>query len=97
MSRPVHTSHAGIGIVSLQGDSPVDLEVRNKESYIEWLTMHYKDYGAGLQFVTDRSQEGAQFCKGFGGIGATLRYQLDFNQNNEVNMDGIEIDDDDFF
>jgi peptide subunit release factor 1 (eRF1) len=44
-------------------DGPVDLEVRNKESFVEWLTTHYKDYGAKLQFVTDRSQEGAQFCQ----------------------------------
>lgn len=25
--------------------------------------------GATLEIITDRSQEGAQFCKGFGGIG----------------------------
>ena len=25
--------------------------------------------GAHLEIVTDKSQEGAQFCKGFGGIG----------------------------
>jgi len=25
--------------------------------------------GATLEIITDKSQEGAQFCKGFGGIG----------------------------
>ena len=25
--------------------------------------------GAALEIVTDRSQEGSQFCRGFGGIG----------------------------
>ena len=30
---------------------------------------NYKNYGCTLEIVTDRSQEGAQFVKGFGGIG----------------------------
>ncbi len=38
----------------------------------------YKDFGAQLEFVTNRSQEGSQFVKGFGGIGGLLRYKLDF-------------------
>ncbi len=28
-----------------------------------------------LRFVTNKSQEGSQFCRGFGGIGGILRYQ----------------------
>lgn len=28
--------------------------------------------------MTDRSQEGMQFCKGFGGIGGILRYKVAF-------------------
>jgi peptide chain release factor subunit 1 len=31
-----------------------------------------------LEFVTNKSQEGAQFVKGFGGIGGLLRYKVDF-------------------
>lgn len=27
--------------------------------------------------MTNKSQEGAQFCKGFGGIGGLLRYRID--------------------
>ena len=34
---------------------------------------NYKNYGCTLEIVTDRSQEGAQFVKGFGGIGGTLQ------------------------
>lgn len=33
---------------------------------------NYKNYGCSLEIVTDRSQEGAQFVKGFGGVGGTL-------------------------
>lgn len=29
-------------------------------------------------FVVDRSQEGSQFEKGFGGLGGILRYKVDF-------------------
>ncbi len=35
--------------------------------------------GTALEFVTDRSQEGMQFRKGFGGIGGILRYRVDFS------------------
>jgi eRF1 domain 3 len=43
----------------------------------EWFTDNYTRYGAQLEFVSDRSQEGSQFVKGFGGVGALLRFQLD--------------------
>ena len=39
---------------------------------------NYKTFGATLEIVTDRSQEGAQFVRGFGGIGGLLRYRVDF-------------------
>lgn len=31
---------------------------------LEWLTDKYKDFGAKLEFITDKSQEGSQFVKG---------------------------------
>ena len=36
---------------------------------------NYKNYGCSLEIVTDRSQEGAQFVKGFGGVGGKI-FQL---------------------
>lgn len=41
---------------------------------LEWLANNYKSYGAALEIVTDRSQEGAQFVRGFGGIGGIFSY-----------------------
>ena len=41
----------------------------------------------------DRSQEGNQFCKGFGGIGGLLRYKVDFG----VIADALEGADDEFY
>ncbi|KAI0047026.1 peptide chain release factor eRF/aRF subunit 1 [Auriscalpium vulgare] len=48
------------------------------QSLLEWFAEKYKEFGANLEFVTNRSQEGAQFVKGFGGIGGLLRYKVDF-------------------
>lgn len=56
----------------------VQLEVVERLTLVEWLANNYKAFGANLEFVTDRSQEGSQFCKGFGGIGGLLRWKVDF-------------------
>ncbi|KAF7294663.1 Peptide chain release factor erf subunit 1 [Mycena indigotica] len=48
------------------------------QALLEWFAEKYKEFGAALEFVTNRSQEGAQFVKGFGGIGGLLRYKVDF-------------------
>ncbi|KAI9593745.1 peptide chain release factor eRF1/aRF1 [Syncephalis fuscata] len=66
-----------------------EMEVVDKMQLLEWFTEHYKEFGAELEFVTNRSQEGAQFVKGFGGIGGLLRYKVNFEQ--------MEYDSDDFF
>ena len=47
-------------------------------SLLEWLANSYKGFGAGLEIITDRSQEGAQFVRGFGGIGGRLGRFLRF-------------------
>jgi peptide chain release factor subunit 1 len=57
-----------------------EMEVVSKDSFLEWLAEKYKEFGAALEFVSDRSSEGNQFVKGFGGIGAMLRYKLNFEQ-----------------
>lgn len=56
----------------------VQLEIVEKTTLVEWLATNYKTFGAKLEFVTDRSQEGSQFCRGFGGIGGLLRWKVDF-------------------
>ena len=47
----------------------MELEVIDSMPLLEWFANHYKEFGATLEIITDRSQEGAQFVKGFGGIG----------------------------
>ncbi|GAA5974789.1 hypothetical protein JCM11641_007264 [Rhodosporidiobolus odoratus] len=58
------------GLEMEQAAEPVNL--------LEWFSEKYTDFGAELEFVTNRSQEGSQFVKGFGGIGGLLRYKVDF-------------------
>eukprot|EP01085_Mycamoeba_gemmipara_P001278 Mycagemm_TRINITY_DN10316_c1_g4::TRINITY_DN10316_c1_g4_i1::g.1278::m.1278 type:complete len:454 gc:universal TRINITY_DN10316_c1_g4_i1:1632-271(-) len=56
-----------------------DYETIESISVLEWFTNTYKKFGAKLEIVTNRSQEGSQFVKGFGGIGGILRYKVEFN------------------
>ncbi|SCV00604.1 LAME_0G10836g1_1 [Lachancea meyersii CBS 8951] len=58
----------------------LEMEIAEEQPLVEWLAENYKNYGANLEFVTDRSSEGAQFVTGFGGIGAMLRYKVNFEQ-----------------
>uniref|UniRef100_H2YID9 Eukaryotic peptide chain release factor subunit 1 n=1 Tax=Ciona savignyi TaxID=51511 RepID=H2YID9_CIOSA len=67
------------------------MEMTDSCPLLEWFANNYKKFGATLEIVTDRSQEGSQFVKGFGGIGGMLRYRIDF-QSLEFNED-----DDDYF
>ncbi|KAF8229539.1 peptide chain release factor eRF/aRF subunit 1 [Tricholoma matsutake] len=61
-------------------------------SLLEWFAEKYKDFGANLEFVTNRSQEGAQFVKGFGGIGGLLRYKVDM-----ANLSSVDEEEDEFY
>jgi peptide chain release factor subunit 1 len=47
--------------------------------------------GATLEIVTDKSQEGSQFVRGFGGVGGILRYKVDL-QNLNIDEDAEPID-----
>lgn len=70
-------------------ETGVELELVESQALLEWLANNYKTFGATLEIITDRSQEGSQFCKGFGGIGGILRYRVEF-QNLEYDSDGLD-------
>jgi peptide chain release factor subunit 1 len=74
----------------------VQLEITSRDSLVEYLAENYREWGADLQFITDRSQEGSQFCRGFGGIGGLLRWKIDF-QDLEVTEEYVSGDDDEDF
>ncbi|MCJ1331296.1 Polypeptide release factor (eRF1) in translation termination [Thelotrema lepadinum] len=68
-----------------------EMEIVDSGPFLEWLAEKHKDFGATLEFVSDRSSEGNQFVKGFGGIGAILRYKVNFEQLADVD------DEDEFY
>ncbi|GKT21240.1 Peptide chain release factor eRF1/aRF1 like protein, partial [Aduncisulcus paluster] len=51
---------------------------------------------AKLEFVSDKSQEGAQFVRGFGGIGGLLRWAVDMMEfeavGDEPSFDDSDLD-----
>ena len=55
--------------------------------------LNYKNFGTKLDFITDRSQEGNQFVKGFGGVGGLLRYRVEFEQFDEPDFESDSDDD----
>jgi len=73
----------------------VDLEIVDNMPLLEWLANNYKNFGATLEIITDRSQEGSQFVRGFGGIGGILRYKVDLQQLNDLEeaFDDIDLED----
>ena len=74
----------------------VVLEIIDRLPLVEWLANNYKSFGANLEFITDRSQEGSQFCKGFGGIGGILRWKVDFvEMEMAAELDNLDMNDDD--
>ena len=58
---------------------PENVEVIESMSFVEWLANNYTNYGAKLEFISDSSEEGTQYIKGFGGVGGLLRWKVDFD------------------
>jgi peptide chain release factor subunit 1 len=76
-------------------ETGVELELIEAMPLLEWLANNYKSFGATLEIITDRSQEGSQFVRGFGGIGGILRYKIDLH-SLEMNDDFEDYDLDDY-
>merc|ERR1719394_264552 len=68
------------------------LDVTGNVLFVEWIVENYKTFGTKLEFITDRSQEGNQFCKGFGGVGGLMRYTVEFEMFDEPD-NGADSDD----
>jgi len=78
-------------------ESGVELELEDNMPLLEWLANNYKRFGAALEIITDRSQEGSQYVRGFGGIGGMLRYLVDFQSlQSYEDFDDEEYDLDDY-
>merc|ERR1712073_6719 len=77
-------------------ETGVEMELEENMPLLEWLANNYKKFGAGLEIITDRSQEGSQYVRGFGGIGGMLRYLVDFQSlqsYDEFDEEEFDLDD----
>jgi peptide chain release factor subunit 1 len=62
--------------------------------FLEWLAENYKKYGIVLSIVTANTDLGSQFMKGFGGVGAILRYKVNMDLLDEdIGMETTKADD----
>ncbi len=73
--------------------SGLEYEVLENLPLTEWFLDTYKKYVSHLEIVTDKSAEGSQFVKGFGGIGGILRYRVDVNFEDQENDNAFDEDD----
>lgn len=76
----------------LFGRAQTGAEVVERVPLLEWLADNYKKFGAAFEMVTDRSQEGSQFCRGFGGVGGLLRYRVEFPEPFDEENDSDPFD-----
>jgi len=51
--------------------------VKSNMPLLDWILEHYREFGAIIELISDHTDMGAQFVKGFGGIGGLLRYQTE--------------------
>jgi len=54
-----------------------DWTVKSSMPLLDWILEHYGEFGAEIELISDQTDVGAQFVKGFGGLGGLLRYQTE--------------------
>jgi len=58
-------------------ETKLDMDLVESEPLADWFLENYDKFGLTLHLVTNKSAEGSQFVKGFGGIAGFLRYKVD--------------------
>ena len=56
-------------------------EVKGQDLLLDWIVENYRKFGTSLRIITDKSQQGSQFCNGFGGFGGRFirnKYDIQF-------------------
>ena len=89
INRPIN-KEIPLTFIFRDKETAQEMDVVDQISFLEWLAEKFRDFGTTLEFVSDRSSEGNQFVKGFGGIGAILRYKLNFEQLADFDDDEDE-------
>jgi len=53
-----------------------DWNIISSVPIVDWILENYKSFGAVVEIVSDQTDVGSQFVKGFGGLGGILRYDV---------------------
>jgi len=73
-----------------------DWTVKSKMAVLDWVLEYYSDFGAQIELVSDQTDVGAQFVKGFGGLAGLLRYQTELPSINDQLITDEEDEQDDY-
>jgi len=88
INRATYQDKQGNQIIDYLNPDEIDFEIIEQCSLLDWLDENYQQYASKFEIVSDSSSEGTQFLKGFGGIGAILRFAVyDFIEENEEKDD----------
>jgi len=60
------------------------VEIKEKEYFLSWIINNRNCFGATVFLITNKTPEGSQFVKSFGGIGGILRYESKNTNNLQV-------------
>ena len=71
----------------------IEYKIMDYDPLLDWFSENYTEFKAEIFFVSDKSPEGNQFVKGFGGVGALLRYKIE----NEIHYNFVDDNEDDDF
>ncbi|KAL6060688.1 translation termination factor eRF1 [Balamuthia mandrillaris] len=64
-------------------ESSAGWKIVKSERLMDWLCEHAREQGARLAFIGEHTDLGAQFVRGFGGIGGVLRFQMPYYEEDE--------------
>ncbi|KAL6045447.1 translation termination factor eRF1 [Balamuthia mandrillaris] len=64
-------------------ESSAGWKIVKSERLMDWLCEHAREQGARLAFIGEHTDLGAQFVRGFGGIGGILRFQMPYYEEGE--------------
>jgi len=58
--------------------------VKSTIPLLDWILEHNGEFGSNIELISDQTDLGAQFVKGFGGIGGLLRYKTELPSTLDV-------------
>ncbi|KAL4487798.1 hypothetical protein ABPG73_005058 [Tetrahymena malaccensis] len=70
------------------------IQLYSQENFNEWIVENISQFSKDLEiiFVSDKTQQGVQFSKGFQGVGGYLKYSLDYSSLHAQEKENVLLD-----